>query len=225
MRNIFISYILLLGVFSCSEEHKNTNTCKPENLIETKNSGIDSLIHQYLSTNTNRFPDIDGKSISYILDHKIRNNIKYTTVQIGYNFDDRFTTNQLIYIDSINQIIYESDNLNDSLLVWSSDIQKETRLPNGDYRFDIAFAEWEGKSMGEKVTVRIKNDSISVIYEGDGQLNIDKNSLLDKGIILKHKSGEWIIGNNQKDINALDIGGCSDGPSIIDFKNKKFWMC
>lgn len=97
---------------------------------------------------------------------------------------------------------------------------------DGTYRYDIAFSEWGGKSMGEKVTVIIKGDSIKVIYEGDGQLTLTKKGeIIDEGIILKHKSGVWIIGTNVKDMNAKEIGGCSDGPSVVNFEKMKFWMC
>lgn len=98
--------------------------------------------------------------------------------------------------------------------------------PNGRYRFEIAFDEWEGKSMGEKVTVVIDGHQVKVIYEGDGQLTlIKKGEIIDQGTIMKHKSGVWIIGNAISDIALDEVGGCSDGPSIIDFKNKKYWMC
>jgi len=42
---------------------------------------------------------------------------------------------------------------------------------------------------------------------------------------MKHKSGKWIIGHTTKDKYAKEIGGCSDGPSEINFKKKIFWLC
>ena len=98
--------------------------------------------------------------------------------------------------------------------------------PNGKYRFDIAFAEWGGKSMGEKVTIVINGNSIKVIYEGDGQLTLtEKGKVIDHGKIIMHKSGNWIISNNPTDKNLDEVGGCIGGLAIIDFKNKKYWMC
>lgn len=98
--------------------------------------------------------------------------------------------------------------------------------PNGTYRYDIAFAEWQGKSMGEKVTVIIHGDSIKIVYEGDGQLTLTKKGdVIDEGLIIKHKSGNWIIGTQKSDKDVDIYGGCSGGPAIIDFKNKKYWMC
>lgn len=98
--------------------------------------------------------------------------------------------------------------------------------PDGQYRYDIAFAEWGGKSMGEKVTVIIKKGIVKIIYEGDGQLTLTKKSeIIDEGMILKHKSGVWIIGTDEKDMNIEEVGGCTDGPRVIDFEKMKFWMC
>jgi hypothetical protein len=97
---------------------------------------------------------------------------------------------------------------------------------NGTYTYKIAFAEWSGKSLGATCTVIIKGDSIKVIHNGKPGLTGNKGDIFDEGIIMKHKkTGKWIIGHSPKDINAKEIGGCEDGPTIIDFKNKKWWSC
>ena len=47
----------------------------------------------------------------------------------------------------------------------SEEVRSDTTLailPDGEYGFDVAFAEWDGKSMGEKVTVVIQGDSVKV---------------------------------------------------------------
>jgi hypothetical protein len=96
---------------------------------------------------------------------------------------------------------------------------------DGTYTYSIAFAEWQGKSLGATCTVIIKGDSVKVVHNGKGNLTGNKGDIIDAGIIMNHKSGKWIIGHNAKDKNATDIGGCSDGPRVIDFKNKKVWSC
>ena len=89
--------------------------------------------------------------------------------------------------------------------------------------YDVAFAEWQGKSMGAKVEVLIRGDSIFVrSYHG---LSLEKGELIDSGILIKHKSGKWIIAQSVNDKYADEIGGCSDGPSVIDLENKKYWLC
>lgn len=110
---------------------------------------------------------------------------------------------------------------------YSSDSQGVNEIPlDGRYRFDIAFAEWQGKSMGEKVTVVIYGDSIKIVYEGDGKLTlIGKGDVIDEGIIMMHKSGNWIIGKDRSQVELDEVGGCTGGPAIIDFKSKKYWTC
>jgi hypothetical protein len=97
--------------------------------------------------------------------------------------------------------------------------------PDGTYTYRVAFTEWGGKSLGATCTIRIKGDSIWVIHNGKKNVSGRKNEIIDKGIILKHNSGKWIIGISVEDKEAKDIGGCTDGPRIIDFKNKKIWFC
>lgn len=99
------------------------------------------------------------------------------------------------------------------------------RPKNGTYTYQVAFAEWQGRSMGATVLVKIKGDSIYVIHDGSN-LSGKKGEVIDKGIIMKHrKTGQWIIGQDPRDRDAPDVGGCSDGPSVIDFIRKKFWLC
>jgi len=91
------------------------------------------------------------------------------------------------------------------------------------YIYDVAFAEWQGKSMGAKVEVEIKGDSIFVRnYQG---LSGEKGELIDSGILIQHKNGKWIIAQSLSDKYADEIGGCSGGPAVIDLENKKFWLC
>jgi len=59
-----------------------------------------------------------------------------------------------------------------------------------------------------------------------GNITGNKGDVMDEGIIMKHtKTGKWIIGHSVKDKDAKEIGGCSDNPSIIDFKKKKYFIC
>jgi hypothetical protein len=95
---------------------------------------------------------------------------------------------------------------------------------SGTYTYDIAFAEWGGKSNGATCTVIIKGDSIKVIHNGSN-LTGKKGKILDKGIIMKHKkTGKYIIARTPEDQDTDEANGC-EGPSIIDFVRKKFWTC
>lgn len=96
---------------------------------------------------------------------------------------------------------------------------------DGTYTFTLAFEEWGGESLGATCTVIIKQDSIFVIHDGSNDVTGQKGSILDKGLIMKHKSGKWIIAHSEKDRNAEQIGGCGNGPAIINFKKKIYLSC
>jgi hypothetical protein len=101
------------------------------------------------------------------------------------------------------------------------------QIPNdGIYTYKIAFAEWNGKSLGASCTVIIKGNNIKIIHNGKGNLSGKKGGIIDKGIIMRHlKTGKYIIGHKLSDMQAMEIGGCSDGPAIIDFKKRICWLC
>lgn len=95
---------------------------------------------------------------------------------------------------------------------------------SGTYQYDVAFAEWAGKSLGSTVTVVISGDSIKII--NNGSLPGRKGDIIEQGRIRKHKfTGQWIIATKPEDEFAEEVGGCSDGPRVIDFKKKKWWTC
>ena len=109
-------------------------------------------------------------------------------------------------------------------LVFSSQLFSQ-KPANGTYTYTIAFAEWNGQLLGATCTVKIQNDSIWIIHNGSKKLDGTKGEVIDSGVIAKHKSGKWIIAHFPKDKIAKKVGGCSDGPRVIDFKQKKFWLC
>lgn len=112
-----------------------------------------------------------------------------------------------------------------ALLVFCSSAALSQKPADGDYTYKVAFAEWQGRSQNCTVLVRIKGDSIQVIHNGGG-LSGKKGEVIDSGMIMKHsRTGKWIIAHDKKDRNAKTIGGCTDGPAVIDFDRKVFWLC
>lgn len=96
---------------------------------------------------------------------------------------------------------------------------------SGTYIYSLAFAEFGGKSLGADCKVEIIGDSISVIHNG-GNISGNKGDIIAAGHIRWHKATkQWIIAESENDIYADEVGGCSDGPIIVDFENKKVWLC
>jgi hypothetical protein len=96
------------------------------------------------------------------------------------------------------------------------------KFASGTYVFK--YCDLEYKSCIGSCKVVIQGDSITIYATKElaERITLTKEGdVIDQGIILKHKSGKWIIGKTKKDINAKEIG--AEGPAIIDFKKKEYW--
>lgn len=96
------------------------------------------------------------------------------------------------------------------------------KLITGTYAFSYCDLEYN-MCLGPCKVV-IKKDSITIYATKElaQRLTLIKDGdIIAQGIILKHKSGKWIIGKSRKDANAERIG--IEGPAIIDFKKKQYW--
>ena len=105
-------------------------------------------------------------------------------------------------------------------------IKKHPQIPkDGIYTYTLQNTEPGGTVNGLEIMVHITGDSIiAIVNETMG--NYKKGDVYEKGILMKHqKSGLWIIAHNTKDKFTEDAGGCSDGPTVIYFKNKTIEYC
>jgi hypothetical protein len=96
------------------------------------------------------------------------------------------------------------------------------KLKTGTYVF--RYCDLEYNSCVGTCKVVIKGDSITIYATkelAERRTFTKEGDIIDKGIILKHESGKWIVGKSKKDINADDIGG--EGPSILNFGKKEYW--
>lgn len=94
-----------------------------------KSSWIDSLILGYIGNSKNEMLRSSLKnnlSIEWIFDQTIYSDTAvYFVYQIGHNFSDedgineRFVTDQWLYIDSMTKEVFEYDIAKDSLLKWN----------------------------------------------------------------------------------------------------------
>ena len=96
---------------------------------------------------------------------------------------------------------------------------------SGTYTYSIVWGEFGNKDLGNTCSVIVNKDHIQVVHNGEPNLTGSKNDILVQGIILKHNSGKWIIGQSRKEKNATEIGGCSGGPIVIDFKRRIVYLC
>ncbi|MES2850185.1 MAG: hypothetical protein V4685_14095 [Bacteroidota bacterium] len=101
-------------------------------------------------------------------------------------------------------------------------ISCNAQLPkNGTYTYK--YCDEEYNKCLETCKIKIKEDSIW-IYAPANLSGIKEGELLEKGKLVKHKTGKWMITTSEKDKKSKIVGGC-EGPAWIDFKKKKFWYC
>ena len=96
-------------------------------------------------------------------------------------------------------------------------------LPSGQYVFQHRFAEHPEIS-SIRLDVTIKDAHITVINPTAS--DPFPAGVLSEGMLIWHApSKQWIIGQQASDRLARDVGGCSDGPEVVDLENKTYWTC
>ena len=98
----------------------------------------------------------------------------------------------------------------------------ELPIQAGRYTFQHKMSE-QPNITNAPVKVAIKGRYVVVTSESGG---VFPKGVIEEGTLMWHaKSRQWIIGHNASDRYAEEVGGCSDGPLVIDLKNKIFWSC
>lgn len=99
---------------------------------------------------------------------------------------------------------------------------------NGTYTYEIAFAEWGGKSLGDEIIVVLEDGHVSLIISENSNaiwIGAQPGDVIEEGTLRRHKSGAWMISNDESDVDLKEIGGCTGGPIIIDFEKRTIEMC
>lgn len=96
------------------------------------------------------------------------------------------------------------------------------KIPQGTFIYELYFAEFNGRMANSKCKVIIDENKITV--EQTENTNLTGGKEIFKGMILRHKSGKWILADDENDVDADEIGGCTDIP-IIEFDKKLIEWC
>ena len=99
---------------------------------------------------------------------------------------------------------------------------------NGTYTYEIAFAGLGGKSLGDEIIVVLEDGHISLIISENSNaiwMGAQPGDVIEEGTLRRHKSGFWMISNDESDVDLKEIGGCTGGPIIIDFEQRTIEMC
>ena len=112
-----------------------------------------------------------------------------------------------------------------ALAVLGCQSSTEPPLPSGDYVFVHKFAEAEHSSIPSiKVDVQIRGRHI--VLTNNDKSDVFPAGVIAEGTLMWHTaSGQWIIGTESTDVDAREVGGCSDGPEVVDLERKVYWTC
>jgi len=93
-------------------------------------------------------------------------------------------------------------------------------LADGFYVFQQRYAE-HPHMPGILLDTEIKQGKIYLT--NNDRAGVFPLGLIDEGELYWHpRSGQWIIVNSAQDKSATEVGGCSDGPVMVDLKKSGF---
>jgi len=82
--------------------------------------------------------------------------------------------------------------------------------------------------MGDEIIVVLKDGHITLKVSENSNIvwmGLDPSDIIEEGTLRKHQSGQWIISNDEKDVYLEEIGGCTGGPTIVNFENQRIELC
>ena len=93
----------------------------------------------------------------------------------------------------------------------------------GEYTFQHRFAEHPTlDSFRLKATI----NGSHIVLTNPAPSGPFPAGVLAEGQLMWHAdSKQWIISNNASDRLVKDVGGCSDGPEVVDLVGKIYWTC
>jgi hypothetical protein len=96
-------------------------------------------------------------------------------------------------------------------------------MPSGDYEFAHRFAEHPTMA---SITLNVRIAGAHVVVVNATDSDVFPAGVLDEGVLMWHAaSKQWIVGHEKGDDTLPDVGGCSDGPAVIDLVNRIYWTC
>lgn len=101
----------------------------------------------------------------------------------------------------------------------------EPALPiaSGRYEFQHRFAEHPRLS-SMRLTATIKGRRI-VLFNKSGSAVFPAGVVAEGTLAWHAASAQWIIAEGPADRDAEEVGGCSDGPDVVDLEQRIYWTC
>ena len=95
-------------------------------------------------------------------------------------------------------------------------------IASGSYVFQHRYAEHPTQK-SISLHVEIKGSRIKVTNYDESKTW--PKGLVEEGNLFLHSSGKWIIIKSDDDKKADEVGGCTDGPTVVNLTLKQYWTC
>lgn len=230
MKKVFILLVINLFIFSCGKSGEEDKKLKEleyqlakkeyelrqqENEIQNPAAKTQTavIIDKDGWTNVRNAPNMEGA----IIDRIYEDEIFEVTPNLNENWWLVKTPNGIEgYMHKSKIKIADASAINTS----------DKAPPNGKYTYSVYVAEF-GFVTENAASVIIDNDKIKIISIRDDiqGMSYKKGDIIEEGTIMLHKSGVWIIALHKNDVYSEEVGGCSDGPTVIDFNKKQVIVC
>jgi hypothetical protein len=93
----------------------------------------------------------------------------------------------------------------------------------GRYAFQHRFVE-QPNIPSIRLTAKITGARI--VLTNQGASDVFPKGVVAEGTLMWHAaSKQWIIGHAPSDRYAEEVGGCTDGPEVIDLHKRTYWTC
>ena len=76
------------------------------------------------------------------------------------------------------------------------------------------------------ISLTAQIDDSHVVLTNHSASNVFPKGVVAEGTLMWHAGAkQWIIGHEPSDRYAKEVGGCSDGPEVIDLRKLIYWTC
>lgn len=96
-------------------------------------------------------------------------------------------------------------------------------IAQGQHTFVVRFEEHPDMTGGH-LDAEVRDGHIRLTSKPDS--SVFPAGLVEEGVLVWHAaSKQWIIGQTETESELAEVGGCSDGPFVVDLEQKIFWTC
>lgn len=235
MKKVFIFLVINLFIFSCGKSGEDDKKqkeleyqlAKKEHALRQQENEIQNPAAKTQTavindkdgwTNVRNAPNMEGT----IIDRIYEDEIFEVTPNLNENWWVVKTPNSIEGYMHKSKIKILNQKNTDTLVKNANNAVP----PNGKYTYSVFVAEF-GFVTESAASVIINNDKIKIISIRDDiqGMGYKKGDIIEEGTIMLHKSGVWIIGHHKNDVYSEEVGGCSDGTTVIDFNKKQIIVC